>query len=827
MKQQLRNSIVFNLLVLSALVNLDSLAYGTEDRVESDLPATTVREWRSQLDNFSAVITEIEVISTTEGIEIILNTANNEQLQAITSTEGNNLIIDVANARLELPEREFVRENPADGISAVTVTALDTNIIRVMVTGIAEVPKGEIIPTFQGLTISATPPVPVADTETPNQVIDIIVTAEKKPENIQDVPISITPITEQEAEDGDITSFRDIAENTPNFTTYTPSRNFVYYSIRGSSNFNFFARDPVAFYIDDVPYDYVNFLGVEVFDIERVETLRGPQSTLYGKNARAGVVNVITKPPSNEFEFDGNIGYGNFDNFDAQASVSSPIIEDKLFFRLSGSYENRDGYTENTFLNTDVDSQSGFTTRGKLLWTPTEDLSVAFNVSVDGYDDGPQPFVALEDETPFSIQQDFLGFNDLNNDTQSIRVNYEHPSFRLTSITARRFSDTRFELDSDIRTPSTVNIAIQTFDVDSTFISQEIRLQSPEEQEKFEWLLGGYLEFRDFNVNESGFITSTSVSNTQAEIDEDIIALFGQASYKPIEALTLTVGLRYETFDGNLDTESIFESEGFPPTVINFEDIEQDDDILLPRFTAQYRFNPSLMVYGSIARGYNPAGLNYAATTEELLKYDTETSTNYEIGLKSSWLDNRLQVNLAAFYSPVENFQLLATADEIPFSRQIANADVDIAGFELEVRATPLDGFDVIAGFGYVDATFDEFTNPFRKETIDGQNLPYSPEYTYNLALQYRADIGIFSRLELSGFGTSYFDNPNEFKQDPFVLVNARLGYERGNYGIYFLANNIFDVEHLTTAFDFGEQLGKIASYGAPATYGFQFRTKF
>ncbi len=307
MKQQLRNSIVFNLLVLSALVNLDSLAYGTEDRVESDLPATTVREWRSQLDNFAAVITEIEVRSTTEGIEIILNTANNEQLQAVTSTEGNNLIIDIANARLELPEREFVRENPADGISAVMVTALDTNIIRVMVTGIAEVPRGEIIPTPQGLTISAIPIVPVAETETPDQVIDIIVTAEKKPENIQNVPISITPITEQEAEDGDITSFRDIAENTPNFTTYTPSRNFVNYSIRGSSNFNFFARDPVAFFVDDVPYDYVNFLGVEIYDIERVETLRGPQSTLYGKNARAGAgeTHLIAEIPTRiRFESD-------------------------------------------------------------------------------------------------------------------------------------------------------------------------------------------------------------------------------------------------------------------------------------------------------------------------------------------------------------------------------------------------------------------------------------------------------------------------------------------------------------------------------------------
>ncbi len=824
MKQQLNNRIVLNVLILSVLVSFDGLAYAIEEnKIESDLPATTIQEWLSQFEDFTNVITEIEVRATESGIEIVLNSSNGQILQGITSTEGNDLIIDIPNARLELPEKELVRENPVEGISSIRVTALDNNNVRVVVTGIEGIPTVETVATVQGLRISATPPVPVA--QTPAQVIDIIVTAEKTPQDIQDVPISITAITEQEAEDGDITSFRDISKNTPNFTTYNPSRNFVNYSIRGFSNFNFISRDSVAFYIDDVPYDYVNFLGVEIYDIERVEVLRGAQATLYGRNAQAGVVNIITKQPADELDFNGNIGYGNFDNFDVRASVSSPIVEDRLSFRLSGSYETREGYTENTFLDTDVDSQSGYTTRGKLLWTPTENLSVAFNASVQKFDDGPQPFVALDIEDPFEIEQDFLGFNNLDTNTQSMRVDYEHNAFRLTSITARRFSSSDFELDADIFTPSTENLAIQVSDVDSDSLSQEIRFQSPDQNGKFQWLLGGYLEFRDFEVNDSSFITGGGITFTEAEVDENTLAFFGQVSYKPIEPLTLTAGLRYESFDSNLSNQTISDFTGFERTVTIFEDIEQEDDIVLPRFVAQYRFNPSLMVYGSVARGYKPAGVNYFAGVEEVLTFDTETSTNYEIGLKSSFLSNRLQLNMAAFYSPVEDFQINAL-DVNTFARQVANVDADIAGFEIELRATPFEGFDVIAGFGYVDATFDDFSNPFGNEELDGNNLPYSPDYTYNLALQYRASFGLFTRLELSGFGTTFFDNPNEFKQDPYALVNARVGYETGNYGIYFFANNIFDVEYLTTAFNFGS-LGDIASFGAPATFGFQVRSKF
>ena len=338
---QATSFITFNLLTLSLLNSVTTSAIATEKQLEAT-PATTIEQWQSQLNNSLANITEIRTRSTPTGLEIDVVTDDGQTLQGIKSVEGNSLIIDFANSSFNPQLSEGIPDS-TEGISGLAITTVNRTTVRLTISGEEGVPTGEIVRSDRGATIAVTSPQP-ATTE-PVQVIDIIVTAEKKPEPIQDVPISITPITEEEAEDGDITTFRDIAENTPNFTTYTPSRNFVNYSVRGLSNFNFVTRDPVAFYVDDVPYDFVNFLGIEIYDIERVETLRGPQATLYGRNAQAGVVNIVTKQPADEFDLSGSIGYGNFDNFTTRATVSSPIVDDKLSFRLSGSYESRDGFT--------------------------------------------------------------------------------------------------------------------------------------------------------------------------------------------------------------------------------------------------------------------------------------------------------------------------------------------------------------------------------------------------------------------------------------------------------------------------------------------------
>ena len=678
--------------------------------------------------------------------------------------------------------------------------------------------------------------------EEEEDTLRIVVTAEKTPEVVQDVPISLTVLTEDELEDADITSLDEIAGNTPNFSSFsaTGSRSFTFYSIRGLSNQNFGSRDPVAFYVDDIPYDYGSFIDLDLPDLQQVEILRGPQNTLYGRSSQAGVVNIITRKPTNELSFNSAVSYGSEENLDLRAGVSGPIIEDELFYRLSGSFERRDGFYDNSFINEEYDEKSGGTVRGQLRWTPTEEWDISLNASVEDYQDGSFPFVALDDGTPFDIEQDVNGFSELSTNSQSLKVAYLQPDFRVTSITTRRFSDQAADGDLDL---TTLDAATNGSAFDSTVWTQELRLQSPEAADQLQWIMGGYFESREFDNNgaatvfgddaaaifgptvipgSSTFLTSDSRSTTWAA--------FGQVSYRPIDPLSLTVGLRYENTDSTLSRlEQVFRISGFPDTpLLAFNDVEQSTDALLPRFAVDYRLSPEATVYGTIARGYRPGGVNVFADNEASLRFGAERSWNYEVGVKTTWLDDRLGVNLSFFHNPVTNYQV-ATFDPLTlFTDSVRNADVSITGLELDVRATPVEGLDLIAGLGLVDAEFTSFIDPNTGTNFDGNSLPYVPEFTYNVAAQYRAPFGLFARLELQGVGKTFFEEANVVEQDPYAVVNARLGYEFDQYGVYLFANNLFDTRYIAQGFDFSTFGGTSAgAFGAPATYGVQFRSSF
>ena len=276
-----------------------------------------------------------------------------------------------------------------------------------------------------------------------------------------------------------------------------------------------------------------------------------------------------------------------------------------------------------------------------------------------------------------------------------------------------------------------------------------------------------------------------------------------------------------------MDRQRVYEVAGTStkiPIGQALNDLEEDDSILLPRFALEYRFNPNLMAYASISKGYKPGGLNPTTDDTSVLRYGKETSWNYEVGLKSSWFDDRLTANLALFTTQLDDYQaILSSFDRL--SSTIVNGDARINGLEFEVRANPIQGLDLIAGIGYLDAEFTNYVNPFTGERFDGNSLTYAPEYTYNLAAQYRSRGGFFGRLELQGSGKIFFDDANTLKQNPFALVNARIGYEGDNYGVYLFGDNLFDTEYLLTAFTaLGVDRG---GFGNPRTFGIQVRANF
>ncbi|ESA35326.1 hypothetical protein N836_12625 [Leptolyngbya sp. Heron Island J] len=807
-----------------------------------DERAESAPVWISQSPSLEAEaviqITDVQLEPTESGLALLLQISTGQLLPVSPSVEGNDLVADISNAVLALPDGdEFQSVNPTDEVALVTVSNLSNNQVRVVITGVSEAPVAEVNASEAGLIFNVVQA--AADEAVEDNTLRIVVTAEKTPEVLQDVPISLTVLTEDELEDADTTTLDGIAANTPNFSSFsaTGSRSFTFYSIRGLSNQNFGSRDPVAFYVDDVPYDYGSFIDLDLPDLQQVEILRGPQNTLYGRSSQAGIVNIITRKPTNELSFNSAVSYGSEENVDLRAGISGPIIEDELFYRLSGNYERRDGFYDNSFLDEDYDEKSGGTGRAQLRWTPTETWDVSLNASFEDYQDGAYPFVALDDDDPFDIEQDFNGFSSLSTNSQSLKVAYLQPEFRVTSITTRRFSDWAADGEIDL-TVADVLRAPSAFD--STVWTQELRLQAPEEAEQLQWIVGGYFESREFDNNGSGSVFGEdaaavfgpttmpgSSSVTTADSRDTTWATFGQVSYRPIDPLNLTVGLRYENTDSELSTlDQVFRIPGLPDTsLLSVNDVDQNSDAFLPRFAIDYRLSPEATVYGSISRGYRPGGVNVFADNEASFRFEAERSWNYEVGVKTTWLDDRLGVNLSLFHNPVDNYQV-ATFDPVTlFTDSVRNADVSITGLELDVRATPLEGLDFIAGLGLVDAEFTNFTDQTTGANFDGNSLPYAPEFTYNFAAQYRTSFGLFTRLELQGVGQTFFNEANTVEQDSYALVNARLGYEFDQYGVYLFANNLFDTRYIAQGFDFnGTRAG---AFGAPATYGVQVRSSF
>ncbi|MEM9905576.1 MAG: TonB-dependent receptor [Cyanobacteria bacterium P01_D01_bin.44] len=828
---QLRAFVYFAVAGLLPLSVVESV-YGVEEPIRTEFaPSALEPFWQSPRavsQAASVEIVDVQIVEFEDGIDVILETSEGQLSQPVTSAEGNTFIANIPNS--VLAGDTFRAENPAAGFALVEVAQLDDQLVRVSIVGTEILPDTDIAITQQGLTLSAFDTVagePGALGEPADaEAIRILVTAEKQPDDVQDIPISITALTAEEIEDADITSLEQVAGATPNFTAYTPGRNFLLYSVRGLSNFNFLSRDPVAFYIDDVPYDYTGFLDLELTDLERVEVLRGPQATLYGRNAEAGVVNIVTRRPTNVPEYSFTSALGNFSSPDLRASASGPLIADKLFYRLSGDFKQRDGFLVNTVTDEDVDFESGGGGRAQLMWTPSENWEVLFNAAIDSYRDGTPPISRPDlGQDPSETDINAIGFNNLDTNSQSLRVTYENPSLRFTSITGRRFSDQEFENDSD---GTSLDQLEQFVAIDSTVFSQELRLQSATDDGPFSWLTGAYYEQRDFNVGEEGFIIGADlggplVSVNRAEIDEDTYAVFGQASYRPTEALTLTAGLRYEIFDSTLESSEAESVLG----IATFNDESNNGDELIPRVAVEYKVTPDVMVYGSISRGYRAQGVNFRATVPEQLFFDAEKSWNYEVGVRSSWFEDRLTANLTLFHNPIDDYQVPSTDPATGLFGFVDNAGVTINGLEAELRARPIDGLDLIAGFGWLDAEYTDYVDPILGN-FNGNNLTYSPEYTFNLAAQYRSTDGIFGRLEAQGFGTTYFNDDNSLRQRPYVLVNARLGYEfNQNQGIYVFANNIFDFRAFTTtASFFGGSLFP-STYIAPATFGVQYRTRF
>ncbi|WP_324171827.1 TonB-dependent receptor [Sulfurimonas sp.] len=378
----------------------------------------------------------------------------------------------------------------------------------------------------------------------------VTVTAQKMEENIQDVPVSLTVFDEFAIEDRNIKSVKDIAQYTPNFTIFNPGDwGTVAPSIRGLYSDVAMTSSTVSMYIDGVPTQSTMGYDAVLEDIERIEVLKGPQGTLYGKNAEAGAINIITKKPNNETKGKIGLEFGSDNKKAYTFNASGAIIKDKFYVGVSGKLYEKDGYMTNKYLNTDHNNRKSKYGKVNLRYTPTDNLDISFISSKHKRDDGALSVNKATAQNLKEVNNDVSDFAKLESTAHSLKIDYNFGQYNLSSVTAyKKDHDLRFA-DYDY---STVKSYHSLMDVTYENLSQEVKLNS--QTDTLTWLAGIYADKSESKggTTVDSIYPSMRARGNQNTTEDSSLGLFSHANYKINDKLSILGGLRYDIDEKSL-----------------------------------------------------------------------------------------------------------------------------------------------------------------------------------------------------------------------------------------------------------------------------------
>jgi len=610
------------------------------------------------------------------------------------------------------------------------------------------------------------------------QLDTVTVTAQKVEENIQEVPISISLFDEFAIEDRKINSVKDIAQYTPNFNIFNPGDfGTVSPTIRGLYSDPTMVSTTVSMYIDGVPTQ--NTIGYDspLEDIERIEVLRGPQGTLYGKNAEAGAINIITKKPDNETRAKLGVELGSDNKREYAISASGPIIEDKFYMGFSAKHYEKDGFMTNTYFNNDHNNRKNRYGKVNLRYTPTDNLELSFISSKGERDDGALSVNQASAADLKVLNNNLEDYAKLESTTHALKIDYDLGQYNLSSVTSYKKDHDDRLADYDY---STMTFMHSNMDVVYKNLSQELKLNS--QTDTLTWLVGLYTD----KSESSGGSTVDSISearrngSTNRDTDDDSLGIFTHANYKMTDKLSILGGLRYDR-----DEKNLVDNKTNVKLDLSYSEVS-------PKLAINYKLDKTMMGYITLAKGYRSGGFYmFAPTGQEI--YDKETLWNYELGLKSQLFDNRLVLNTSIYYMDISDMQVLT--DLTQNQAYISNAATATSkGVEIEANYNATDEISLFSAFGFNKTIYDKFSDA--SGDYSGNYASFSPKYNFSIGAQYRSTKGYYARVDVNGYGEMYIDKANKYKQDAYELVNTKIGYEQGDFDIYLYGKNIFDKEY-------------------------------
>lgn len=642
----------------------------------------------------------------------------------------------------------------------------------------------------------ATPAVSATEDSQPS-LDEMVITASKRESSLEDFAGSIAVKDAQFITDHEIKDLSELAPFIPNvyFKKATSGDAFV---SRGISTIDTSLFSPMGLYINDVSYPLSYMQNQLLSNVKRVEVLRGPQGTLYGRNSESGVINVVLEEPGDEVKAAASLSAGNENAWCGEASVSGPVVKDTLYLGLSVTGRKSDGFVENELTGKeDASDEETTSARGTLRWTPGERFE--FVATLDGTDsDLGIGTLRFEDGAYASDRHKVRADGEDRTEQEEvggvIKMNWRGDDAKLTYITSSRKFTKDFLFDFD-RTP--VSLGTTDMDIDQKNWSQEFRIAS-EGESPLSWLVGlfGFTEDLDTSIHFNHVMPAMNKKRV-TDSENEGYALFGQSTYQLTEKLKLTGGLRLE--HSTAEGFQTFTSISGPATF----DEKLSETEWLPMASVSYDLADNLTAYATCARGWLAGGFNYfSADSEETFGYDPEYTVNYETGLKATFFDRRLKADFSLFYIDIDDKQV---------KEEVAGAAVGVwkfsnagkahsQGIELDLTALPLGNLELFAGVGLSDTEIDTWQGTTGGIPFDysGNALPWAPEFTWNAGAAYYMTNGLYGIADVTGAGKQYFDAANTLKDDGYALVNLKLGYVFDHFDFSVYCKNLLDEEYAT-----------------------------
>ena len=647
---------------------------------------------------------------------------------------------------------------------------------------------------------------------------ETIVSAQKFDQPLADYPGSATVVDAEEIGAAGLLSVRDAARRVPNlYMSEFTSRRLSFPFIRGVGSG---LGDPaVITYVDDVPQFGFGGTNLPLFEIDRVEFLRGPQGTLYGKNALGGLIHVHGARPTSDTELGGEVSYGSFDELSVSGRYSGPIPAGLGRFGYMDSQ--RDGYTKNDFTGNHVDDRHGQFGRATALFTPMEgsELQVSFfgerardgGFALSFLEDSPLGVDGLRDN-PHHINQDFEGDTLRDVLSPSVVWRSEGDEYAFTSISAYQRWVVEENTDFDF---SPLDAVRRHTREDQDYFYQEFRVGTAS---GVQWPLSPWRDVT-WQVGVSGFVSDSnrdSTNNfrpdivilnpfnpigkdrTQGAFEDEGVALFGQATVFFSEGFELTGGLRGDVEHKEVDRDR--------SGVLGVEQGSEDETFeeLMPLVSLGYHIDAETLAYARVAQGYKAGGFNLLAPTPGQIEFDSETAWTYELGLRRTFPEQRASVAAAVFLVDWEDMQL-SQFDPIAGGYVDNVGEAQSQGLELEGQTVLVENLSGFASLGWMSSEIEEFVDSFGNDT-SGNELPQAPETTWSLGLEYGGELATitegrwFVRGEYMDVGEFFYDAGN-LDGDDYALVNFHAGVTAGRIGLSVWVRNAFDEEYVPIAF--------------------------